>query len=83
MKITGFKKGMNKIPYGERFELKDALKRALGVNTDRTVEAYAAGDRTLEGEKAEAVAQTFATFGIDEWWDKKEETELGAETSAL
>lgn len=82
MKIQGFKKGMNQIAMGKRFELKDAIKKALGVNTDRTVELYATGKWAICDEKAEAVANVFQEYGITDWFDSKiEDTELCAESA--
>lgn len=72
---------MNNISVGRRFELKDALKRALQVNTDRTVECYAAGKWALSEEKAAIINEVFAQFGISEWADNiiiEEETSLSS-----
>lgn len=72
MKATGFKKGMLNISVGRKYELRDAIKRALNVNTDRTFDLYKAGKWSIADEKYEAINAVFHYFGITEWADKLE-----------
>lgn len=76
MKARGFKKGMLQISVGKKYDLKDAIKKALGVNTDRTADAYIAGKWAVSGDKYKAVNKAFAKFGITEWQDVIEEESM-------
>lgn len=72
-KTRGLKKGFAQVPQDKKRKLIDDIKKALRVTTDRTIERYKSGERSLQGEPLKEVRRAFLKYGVNEFYDIREE----------
>ncbi len=64
-----FMKGLSELKVKDLPEVREALKKILGVTTDQSFRNYAGGKvQTLDVEKAGQIADLFAAYGVANPW---------------
>jgi len=70
-KKKGLRKGVNQVPRELQRYLRDDLKKAIRVTTDRSIYMYIAGQRTMHGDMLKAVSRVFKKYGVVDFYDEE------------
>lgn len=65
-----FRKGLRNLKYKDYLPVKREIFRILGVSARQTFNAYADGERELDIDKYNRIAELFRANGVSDCWGK-------------
>lgn len=68
--MKAFRKGLRELKYKDYLPVKREIFRILGISARQTFNAYADGERELDIDKYNSIAELFRINGVDDCWGK-------------